>query len=105
MYASTILNNRNEYSEKWEDLVRKYIHCATAFLAQVGSHFMECLLAKAYDKRDLFDFSEFTAGNILIIMLSALSLYNGYQSFKEDYAAYEKANVDDICGKFLRKYR
>ena len=99
-----ILNNSIEYSEKWENIARKYIHCTAAFLAQVGSHFMECLLVKAYDKPDLFDFSEFTADNILIVMLSALSLYNGYQSFKENHAAYEKANIDDICMKFLKIY-
>lgn len=99
-----ILNNSIEYSQKGEDIIRKYLYCATTFLAQVGSHFMECLLAKAYDKPDLFDFREFTADNILIVILSALSLYNGYQSFKENHAAYEKSNIDDTCVKFLRTY-
>lgn len=100
-----ILNSSIEYSKNREDIVRKYIHCTAAFLAQVGSHFMECLLAKAYDKPNLFDFCELTADNILIFMLSVLSLYNGYQSFKENRTAYEKGNIDDICGKFLRTYR
>lgn len=100
-----ILNSRIEYSEKLEDIARRYIHCIATFLAQVGSHFMECLLAKAYEKPDLFDFNEVTADNILIVMLSALSLYNGYQSFKETHAAYDKANIDDICENFLKTYR
>lgn len=98
------LNNKIE-SKGREAIIRQHLYCTAAFFGQVGSHFMECLLEKTYDKPDLFDFSEFTADNILIVMVSALALYNGYQSFKENHAAYEKAHIDAVCGTALRLSR
>ena len=100
-----ILNYRVENNKDWENSVHKHIHCTATFLAQIGSHFMECLLVKAYDNPDLFNFNEFSADNIFIVLLVVIALYNGYQSFKENQLTYEKKAIDNICEAFVSQFR
>lgn len=97
-----ILCDRIKQNENWENLIYKYVYCSTAFLGQVGSHFMECLLAKSYVEPDLFGFNELSADNILLVMVSLLALYNGVQSFNENRVAFEKSNIDDSCEKIIK---
>lgn len=83
---------KNRYD--WVACLYKYTDCLSTGLAQVGSHFMECLLLKGQENPDLFDMNSLSADNIIVCFLGLVALYNGYQSAKESYLAIEQQAID-----------
>lgn len=98
-----MLNEQFANPKSFESSVSQYLHCSGAFFAQTGSHFMECLLAKAYANPTLFTFASLATDNFLVVLLLLPALYNGYQNFNEAYQTYEKSHIDDLAEAFSKR--
>ena len=100
-----LIKNINRRLDNKETIARKHIYCTAFLLIQIGSHFMECLLLKAYDNPDLFMLNEITPDNVFIGLLALIALYNGIQAYKEENRASEQHIVDIVCEQFVSKFR